>query len=112
MTVKALTSVRLIGASSLRTGKAMLYSYQGALPTLPVPFISSTLKRYLRSVRPLATDKEYNEIQALASEFQSGLAPRLQRYLWLKWLWSDNYVSDWWEEYVYLRGRSPIAGEI
>lgn len=22
--------------------------------------------------------------------------------------WSTNYVSDWWEEYVYLRGRSPI----
>lgn len=19
-----------------------------------------------------------------------------------------NYVSDWWEEYVYLRGRSPL----
>ena len=34
---------------------------------------------------------------------------RLQRYLWLKWLWSDNYVSDWWEEYVYLRGRTPLA---
>lgn len=22
--------------------------------------------------------------------------------------WSTNYVSDWWEEYVYLRGRSPL----
>ena len=22
--------------------------------------------------------------------------------------WATNYVSDWWEEYVYLRGRSPI----
>lgn len=21
---------------------------------------------------------------------------------------SANYVSDWWEEYVYLRGRSPL----
>ena len=26
----------------------------------------------------------------------------------LKWLMSENYVSDWWEEYVYLRGRSPL----
>ena len=32
----------------------------------------------------------------------------LNRYLWLKWLWSDNYVSDWWEEYVYLRSRTPL----
>lgn len=22
--------------------------------------------------------------------------------------WSTNYVSDWWEEYVYLRGRAPL----
>jgi hypothetical protein len=22
--------------------------------------------------------------------------------------WSTNYVSDWWEEFVYLRGRSPL----
>ena len=22
--------------------------------------------------------------------------------------WTTNYVSDWWEEYVYLRGRSPL----
>ena len=22
--------------------------------------------------------------------------------------WTTNYVSDWWEEYVYLRGRSGI----
>lgn len=22
--------------------------------------------------------------------------------------WSSNYVSDWWEEYVYLRSRTPL----
>lgn len=22
---------------------------------------------------------------------------------------ASNYVTDWWEKYVYLRGRSPIA---
>ena len=32
----------------------------------------------------------------------------MQRYLILKSWISSNYVSDWWEEYVYLRGRSPI----
>ncbi|KJE95992.1 carnitine O-acyltransferase [Capsaspora owczarzaki ATCC 30864] len=26
----------------------------------------------------------------------------------LKWLTTSNYVSDWWEKYVYLRGRSSI----
>ncbi len=45
---------------------------------------------------------------ALSAEFETGIAPKLQRYLWLKWLWSVNYVSDWWEEYIYLRGRQPL----
>lgn len=30
------------------------------------------------------------------------------RFLVLKSWWSTNYVTDWWEEFVYLRGRSPL----
>lgn len=44
----------------------------------------------------------------LADAFESGIGVKLQRYLLLKSWWSSNYVSDWWEEYVYLRGRSPL----
>jgi hypothetical protein len=47
-------------------------------------------------------------MEMLVSEFQSGIGPKLQRYLILKSWWSSNYVSDWWEEFVYLRNRSPI----
>lgn len=47
-------------------------------------------------------------MEKLAKEFQQGIAVKLQRYLMLKSWWSTNYVSDWWEEYVYLRGRSPL----
>lgn len=47
-------------------------------------------------------------MEKLAKEFEQGIAVKLQRYLILKSWWSSNYVSDWWEEYVYLRGRSPI----
>ncbi len=92
--VRALTSLGIVGHES-RPGKPMLYSYQGALPTLPVPAVADTIKRYLRSVRPMMDDKEYTDMTELAKEFETGLAPKLQRYLWLKWLWSDNYVSDW-----------------
>ena len=41
----------------------------------------------------------------LGQEFESTLGTKLQRWLQLKWWTSDNYVSDWWEEYVYLRGK-------
>ncbi|XP_070536281.1 carnitine O-palmitoyltransferase 1, liver isoform-like [Ptychodera flava] len=86
----------------------MLYSYQSALPNLPLPKLKDTMKRYLRSVRGLMDDGQYKRMEGLVSEFQNGIGVKLQRYLYLKWLTSSNYVSDWWEEYVYLRGRSPI----
>ncbi|XP_043800891.1 carnitine O-palmitoyltransferase 1, liver isoform isoform X1 [Apis laboriosa] len=88
--------------------KPMLYSFQGSLPRLPLPSVVDTMKRYLRSVRPLLDDENYARMETLANEFQKGIGVKLQRYLILKSWWATNYVSDWWEEYVYLRGRSPI----
>ncbi|GAB1863920.1 Carnitine O-palmitoyltransferase I, liver isoform [Camponotus japonicus] len=88
--------------------KPMLYSFQGSLPRLPLPSVADTMTRYLRSVRPLLDDENYARMERLATEFQNGIGVKLQRYLILKSWWSTNYVSDWWEEYVYLRGRSPL----
>ncbi|CAG9856114.1 unnamed protein product [Phyllotreta striolata] len=85
-----------------------LYSYQGSLPRLPLPDVHDTMQRYLRSVRALLDDGQYKRMEKLASEFENGIGKKLQRYLILKSWWSTNYVSDWWEEYVYLRGRSPL----
>lgn len=86
----------------------LLYSYQGSLPNLPVPAVKDTVKRYLESVRPLMTDSEFERMATLARDFELTLGSRLQWYLKLKALWASNYVSDWWEEYIYLRGRGPI----
>ncbi|XP_076143199.1 carnitine O-palmitoyltransferase 1, liver isoform-like isoform X2 [Alosa pseudoharengus] len=85
-----------------------LYSFQTSLPRLPLPSIKDTMERYLESVRPLLTDDEFARMKGLAKDFEQNLGPRLQWYLRLKAWWSSNYVSDWWEEYVYLRGRGPI----
>ncbi|CAF1988912.1 unnamed protein product [Rotaria magnacalcarata] len=85
-----------------------LFSCQNFLPSLPVPSLDETLQRYLRSVRPLYDDAEYQRMEKLAEEFKQTIGKRLQRYLWLKWFISTNYVSDWWEKFIYLRGRSAI----
>lgn len=53
-------------------------------------------------------DANYNRMEKLAKEFEETVGSKLQRYLLLKSWWSTNYVSDWWEEYVYLRGRGPL----
>ncbi|XP_024906842.1 carnitine O-palmitoyltransferase 1, muscle isoform isoform X3 [Pteropus alecto] len=102
------TKVWAICVRLLSSGRPMLYSFQTSLPKLPVPKVSDTIQRYLESVRPLLDDKEYHHKEALAKDFQNKLAPRLQKYLILKSWWATNYVSDWWEEYIYLRGRTPI----
>uniref|UniRef100_H3AEI2 Carnitine O-palmitoyltransferase 1, muscle isoform n=1 Tax=Latimeria chalumnae TaxID=7897 RepID=H3AEI2_LATCH len=86
----------------------MLYSFQTCLPHLPVPSVEDTLHRYLESVRPLLNDLQYKRMEALTIQFKHQTAPRLQKYLLLKSWWATNYVSDWWEEYVYLRSRTPI----
>ncbi|XP_063164909.1 carnitine O-palmitoyltransferase 1, muscle isoform isoform X2 [Candoia aspera] len=86
----------------------MLYSFQTSLPKLPVPRVKDTIRRYLDSVWPLLDKEKYDQMEALALDFQKKVAPRLQKYLILKSWWATNYVSDWWEEYVYLRGRDPI----
>ncbi|XP_028162157.1 carnitine O-palmitoyltransferase 1, liver isoform [Ostrinia nubilalis] len=88
--------------------KPKLYSFQGSLPRLPLPAVKDTMRRYLISVRPLLDDENYKRVERLAKEFEETIAVKLQRYLVLKSWWSSNYVSDWWEEYVYLRGRSPL----
>ncbi|XP_043824790.1 carnitine O-palmitoyltransferase 1, muscle isoform isoform X2 [Dromiciops gliroides] len=103
-----ITKIWAICVRLLSKRRPMLYSFQTSLPKLPVPKVAATVNRYLESVRPLLDDEEYYRMEVLAKDFQEKTAPRLQKYLVLKSWWATNYVSDWWEEYIYLRGRSPI----
>lgn len=88
--------------------KPMLYSFQTSLPRQPVPAVKDTMKRYLESVKPLMKEEEFKRMTELAQDFAVNLGPKLQWYLKLKSWWATNYVSDWWEEYIYLRGRGPL----
>ncbi|KRX42769.1 Carnitine O-palmitoyltransferase 1, liver isoform, partial [Trichinella sp. T6] len=86
----------------------MLKSFQGALPRLPLPALRDTLRRHLDTLKPLLNDESRQRMERLSNEFENTIGPKLQRYLTLKSWLSGNYVSDWWEEYVYLRGRSAL----
>ncbi|KAM6154794.1 palmitoyl thioesterase CPT1C isoform 2-T2 [Erethizon dorsatum] len=88
--------------------RLMLFSYQRALPRQPVPSVQDTVLKYLESVRPVLSDEDFDLTAGLAQEFLKLQASLLQWYLRLKSWWAANYVSDWWEEFVYLRSRSPL----
>jgi len=106
--VSLVTKLWSLGVKVFGGRNPQLYSYQASLPRLPVPSINDTVKRYMLSVRPLLDDENYEEMNKLAEEFRTSVGPNLQWYLKLKSWWASNYVTDWWEEYVYLAGRSPI----
>ncbi|KAM9632762.1 palmitoyl thioesterase CPT1C [Trichechus inunguis] len=86
----------------------MLFSYQCSLPRQPVPSVQETVRKYLESVRPVLSDEDFNGTAGLAQEFLRLQASLLQWYLQLKSWWASNYVSDWWEEFVYLRSRNSL----
>ncbi|XP_032297801.1 carnitine O-palmitoyltransferase 1, muscle isoform-like, partial [Coturnix japonica] len=71
----------------------LLYSFQTALPRLPVPTVQDTVSRYLQSVRPLLDEPQFAAMEALANEFREKTAPKLQRVLRVKAWWKSNYVS-------------------
>ncbi|XP_043292903.1 carnitine O-palmitoyltransferase 1, brain isoform isoform X2 [Cervus canadensis] len=86
----------------------MLFSYQRSLPRQPVPSVQDTVRKYLESVRPVLSDEDFDWTAGLAQEFLKLQASLLQWYLQLKSWWASNYVSDWWEEFVYLRSRNSL----
>ena len=85
-----------------------LMIYQHVLPKLPLPPLNDTVARYLLSVKPLLSPEEYEKTIAVSKDFKKTLGWRLQWYLRAKRFFTPNYVTDWWETYVYLYGRSPI----
>ena len=53
--------VRTIGGAHPR-----LYSYQNSLPRMPVPNLHGTCQGYLKSVKHILQDNEYEEMKKLA----------------------------------------------
>jgi carnitine O-palmitoyltransferase 1 len=63
----------------------------------------------METIRPLVTKEEYADLEAQRIAFMSNEGPKLQRYLKLKHMYADNYITDWWLNIVYLRGRDSLT---
>ncbi|TKR62911.1 hypothetical protein L596_026813 [Steinernema carpocapsae] len=78
------------------------------LPNVPVPALKDTVRRYLESVEPLLSEKEYEGIVQKSETFLNNEGPKLQRYAILMSYFTDNYVTGFWEKYAYLYNRDCL----
>ncbi len=86
--------------------------YQASLPHLPVPPLSSTLSKYLETIRPHLTPVEYARSEAVVREF--GASPRaaeLQKRLEARAAepGTVNWLTDWWNDAAYMAYRDPVV---
>ncbi|KAI9475423.1 MAG: acyltransferase ChoActase/COT/CPT [Benjaminiella poitrasii] len=87
--------------------------YQTNLPKLPVPALSATLQKYLKSVRPLLDDDQYRQTQQAVQEFEQpgGLGQQLQERLMARAADPNvvNWMEDWWLDQAYMGYRDPVV---
>ncbi|RNF26763.1 putative choline/carnitine O-acetyltransferase [Trypanosoma conorhini] len=86
-------------------------AYENCLPSQPLPALETTVRRFMNSMVPFYEGKpdEWEQLKRLSEEFLKNEGPRLQRFLWLKYLVADNYMTDWWMKYVYLAQRERLC---
>ncbi|GBG25864.1 Carnitine O-palmitoyltransferase 2, mitochondrial [Hondaea fermentalgiana] len=80
------------------------------VPKLPLPEVKDTLKRYLETVRPVASDEEFENTKKLAEDFEAKHAAALQGELQRMNEspgYPYSYIEQFWDD-MYLGGRFEI----
>lgn len=57
------------------------FSFDDNLPSLPVPHLDNTLKKYLDSVYPFLTELEFQQTTKIVEDFRNGIGKVLQFHL-------------------------------
>jgi hypothetical protein len=82
------------------------YYFQRSLLSLPIPSLSATLERYLRSLAPLVTAQSHAHTSSLVAAFAAGDGLRLQARLQenARAAPHTSYISeDWFDMYLTTR---------
>jgi len=74
--------------------KGDMLKHQSSLPKLPVPPLQQSLQKYLKAIRPLVDDDEYQKTLVAVEEFgkPNGVGEKLQRKLEERAKIHDNWV--------------------
>ncbi|EDV28163.1 uncharacterized protein TRIADDRAFT_21860 [Trichoplax adhaerens] len=88
-----------------------MLAHQESLPRLPVPRLQETLTKYLRSLKALVDDNEYQSNENIVKEFgqPGGIGDKLTKMIQQKAKTHDSWLHDWWMKSEYLDPRYPIC---
>lgn len=88
-----------------------LFSNTLNLPRLPVPTLSQTIDKYVKSVTPFLSEDELRSTKKLLQVFSSenGIGAKLQKLLVQKATVEENWLADWWLKNAYLAYRDPVV---
>ncbi|CAN7942278.1 unnamed protein product [Ixodes hexagonus] len=93
------------------TVEGPMMSRQKELPKLPLPPLQEVLDRFLQYMEPLLTDQELEETRKVVHEFgkPNGDGHNFYKSLPKKYPCSENWVSDWVTEDLYLKNRGSLV---
>ncbi|XP_037692499.1 peroxisomal carnitine O-octanoyltransferase isoform X2 [Choloepus didactylus] len=83
------------------------FQYQDSLPSLPVPSLEESLKKYLESVKPFANEEEFKKTEEIVEEFKNGIGEKLHQKLLERAKGKRNWLEEWWLNVAYLDVRMP-----
>ncbi|KAI9293906.1 acyltransferase ChoActase/COT/CPT [Neoconidiobolus thromboides FSU 785] len=88
-----------------------LYQFQNSLPKLPVPELEATLKKYIKTVKPLVSEEQYQNTLKVVEKFQNEVGPELQKRLQARASNESilNWLDAWWNDIAYFSYRDPVV---
>jgi carnitine O-acetyltransferase len=92
--------------------QGILFKHQKTLPKLVVPNLEETCARYLETVKPLASDVEFENTSKAVAEFlkPGSLGHTLHaRLLARSEELEQGWLIDWWNDYAYMGYRDPVV---
>uniref|UniRef100_A0A8D0HQR9 Peroxisomal carnitine O-octanoyltransferase n=2 Tax=Sphenodon punctatus TaxID=8508 RepID=A0A8D0HQR9_SPHPU len=81
------------------------FQYQSSLPSLPVPALDESLKKYLDAVKPFLNQEEYQRTESIIKKFEDGIGKKLQQKLLERARVKRNWLEEWWLNVTYLEAR-------
>ena len=107
----ASSGVKTLKTENLPQETNKKYSTVTQLPKLPVPALSQTLEKYLKTVKPVVSDAQYVETEKVVREFgrRGGIGEKLQLILEERAKARENWLSEWWINTAYFDFRAPVV---